>query len=135
MTLVRFNTRPIYNSMLDQILWGQPSNATNCEAAANIFNTDSAFIIEMLVPGYAKEDIRIQLEQQMLKISAEAPKSEIAEDRFMRREFTMNGINRSFSLPRTINTDAIAADFKNGILTITLPRKEEDIVKKQITIS
>ncbi|NTW23486.1 MAG: Hsp20/alpha crystallin family protein [Lentimicrobium sp.] len=110
------------------------SNGT-CEPSVNIYNGESSFVIEMAVPGYAKEEFNISLEQQTLKITAEARQTEVDENKFLRRDFSFNGVNRSFVLPKNIDTESINADFRDGILRITLPRKQETIVKKEISIS
>lgn len=135
MTLVRFKTQPGYFNFFDHLIANNESSAGNSEPSVNIYNQENAFMIEMAVPGYAKEDFSISLEQQTLKISAEAKQNEISDDKYLRREFSLNGINRNFTLPKNIDTEKISADFKDGMLRITLPRKEETIVKKEISIS
>ncbi|PKP00702.1 MAG: hypothetical protein CVU14_07160 [Bacteroidetes bacterium HGW-Bacteroidetes-9] len=135
MTLVRFNTQPTFSNVLDQLFYNPEQKKGNCAPSVNIYNQESSFVIELAVPGYAKEDFNISLEQQTLKISAEAKENEITDDKFLRREFTLSGVNRSFALPKNIDIENISADFSNGILKVTLPRKQETIVKKEISIS
>jgi HSP20 family protein len=135
MTLVRFKTQPAYFNVFDHLIANQERSGGNCTPSVNIYNQENAFVIEMAVPGYAKEDFSISLEQQNLKINAEPKQSEISDDRYLRREFSLDGINRNFTLPKSIDTEKISADFRDGMLRITLPRKEETIVKKEISIS
>lgn len=135
MTLVRFNTQPTFSNVLDQLFFNPEQKNGNCAPSVNIYNQESSFIIEMAVPGIAKEDFNISLEQQTLKIIADAKENEVADDKFLRREFSLSGVNRSFALPKNIDIENISADFSNGILKVTLPRKQETIVKKEISIS
>ncbi len=93
--------------------------------AANIQERTDDFIISIAAPGYSKEDFSIKLEQNILTISTE--KEENAEEnvKFTRKEFGMGPFKRTFTLPRTIDTDRIDATYENGILNVTLPKKEE----------
>jgi HSP20 family protein len=135
MTLVRFNTQPAFSNVLEHMFFNPSRQSGNFEPAVNILNQENAFMIELSVPGYQKEEISINLEQQILRISAEAKQKEVDDDKYLRREFSLNGLNRSFNLPKNIDTEKISADFRDGILKITLPRKQEDVVKKEIAIS
>jgi len=135
MTLVRFNNQPVLSGLLDQMFFTASHQSGNCETPVNIINNENAFILEMAVPGYSKEDISINLEQQLLKISAEAKENPDGDSKYLRREFSLNGLSRSFTLPKNIDTEKISADFRDGILKITLPRKQEDVIKKEISIS
>ncbi|MCB9023641.1 MAG: Hsp20/alpha crystallin family protein [Lentimicrobiaceae bacterium] len=135
MTLVRFNQQPALADVIDQIFYNQNRQVSGCGTPVNIYKTDDSFVIELAVPGYSKEEISINLEQQTLKISAEAKQRDIKDDKFLRREFGFNGINRSFVLPKTIDTETISADFRDGILKINLLIKQETLIKKEISIS
>jgi HSP20 family protein len=135
MTLVRFNNQPALSGLLDQMFFTASRQPGNCETPVNIINNENSFILEMAVPGYSKEEISINLEQQLLKISAEAKETQTDDNKYLRREFSLNGLSRSFTLPKNIDIEKISADFRDGILKITLPRKQEDVFKKEISIS
>jgi len=135
MTLVRFNNQPALSGLLDQMFFTASRQPGNCETPVNIVNNENAFILEMAAPGYSKEEISINLEQQLLKISAETKENQTDDNKYLRREFSLNGLSRSFTLPKNIDTEKISADFRDGILKITLPRKQEDVIKKEISIS
>jgi HSP20 family protein len=135
MTLVSFKTQPANFNVLDQLFFNNARVAGNHEPSVNIYNQENSFMIELAVPGYAKEDFSINLEQNTLKINAEAKQNEVSDDKFLRREFSLNGVNRNFTLPKSIDTEKISADFRDGLLKITLPRKEETVIKKEISIS
>ncbi|MHC1776752.1 MAG: Hsp20/alpha crystallin family protein [Lentimicrobium sp.] len=135
MTLVSFKTQPAGYHLLDQLFFNSGRSNGNSQPSVNIYNQENSFIIELAVPGYAKEDFSIDLEQNTLKIGSKAKKNEVSDDKYLRREFSLNGINRNFTLPKSIDIEKISADFRDGMLKITLPRKEETVIKKEISIS
>ncbi len=95
----------------------------------NVYEDSKAFYVEAELPGYTSEDVNIDVEKHVLHISSE--KAEKKEDRkYILRERDYVKFNRSFSLPEGINEEAIEAEFKNGILTITLPKIPVEQPKK-----
>lgn len=97
--------------------------------AANVMENDKDFVIDLAVPGMNKKDFHIDIENGNLCIKAE--KEERAEEggkNFMRKEFSYSTFSRNFILPETVDPDKIEASYKDGVLKITLPKKEE--VKK-----
>jgi HSP20 family protein len=135
MTMIRFHNHPAMGNVMENFFNNptRPSHAT--VTPANIFENENAFVIELAVPGYSKENFSITLDQQILKISADAKQHQIDDEKFLRKEFGLNGINRSFVLPKTVDTDNISADFSNGILSIRLPLLKDANIKKEIAIS
>ena len=106
--------------------------------AVNIAEDDQEFRIEVAVPGMARKDFRIDLEDDVLTISSEQKENkEDDKGTYMRREFSFNSFKRSFQLPESIDTENIKASSNAGILSIQLPKKEEMVQKapKQIEIS
>ncbi len=104
----------------------------------NIRETKDAYFVDMAVPGLKKNDFHIDLDNQVLSISTEMEENnEQQEENYTRREFGYASFKRSFSLPETINEDAIKAEYTEGVLSIHLPKKEEAIQKpaKRIKIS
>jgi len=94
--------------------------------AVNIYENDEAFSLEFMVPGRSKKDFVINLENEYLTVSAEAKQeNDAASKGYSRKEFTCCAFSRSFTLPDTVKTDKITAAYENGILTITLPKKDE----------
>ncbi|MCF6169614.1 MAG: Hsp20/alpha crystallin family protein [Bacteroidales bacterium] len=95
--------------------------------AVNIIDDKDSFIMELAAPGMKKDDFKINLDNQLLTISSEKKEEkEKQEDNYTRREFTYNSFSRSFTLPKTIVFDKIKADYKDGILVVKLPKKEEE---------
>jgi HSP20 family protein len=105
--------------------------------AVNITEKENAFHLELVAPGKEKKDFDVELEEDILSISTNSD-SETVEDntQFTRREFDYASFNRSFRIPETIDTKNIKANYKNGLLSIVLPKRKEAIPepKKQIEI-
>jgi len=105
--------------------------------AANIIDNEKDFTIELAVPGMAKDDFSLNLEDDILTISVERKEEEVKEDRnFTRREFRYDEFSRSFSLPDIVDQEKIKADYQNGVLSVMLPKSAEAKVKgREIKIS
>lgn len=105
--------------------------------AVNIKEDGKQFDIEFAAPGFTKNDFKIDVDQNVLTVSAEK-KEEKNEDnkRFTRREFSYNTFSRSFTLPQTVNADKIDAKYTDGLLHLQIPKKEEAkaVQKKQIKV-
>jgi HSP20 family protein len=102
----------------------------------NIKETADDFIVEMAVPGLKKSDFRLDLDNQVLSISTETKEEkEHKEENYTRREFGYSSFKRTFTLPESVNDEKINANYKDGILSILLPKKEEAKQKPARTIS
>jgi HSP20 family protein len=96
----------------------------------NIRETDQSFEVELSAPGKAKEDFNIELDNDLLTISSEfKTENTVEEGKFTRREFSHSSFRRSFTLPETVKEDDIKASYENGILKISLPKREEALPK------
>ncbi len=94
--------------------------------AVNILETDEHFKIEVAAPGMNKEDFKIQVDNDLLTISAERKDEKSEKDaRYTRQEFNFVSFSRSFTMPEIVDAEKIAASYQNGVMTITLPKKEE----------
>lgn len=105
--------------------------------SVNIAESKDEFRIEVAAPGLEKNDFKINLDNNVLTISSEKEeKKEKKDEQYMRREFCYSSFHRSFSLPATVEADKIHASHHNGVLNITIPKREEAKVKpaKQIEI-
>ena len=105
--------------------------------SVNIVEGKNDFRIEVAAPGLQKDDFKINLDNNVLTISSEKEeKQEEKDERYMRREFSYTSFRRSFSLPQTVEADKISANHSNGVLSISIPKKEEAKIKpaKQIEI-
>lgn len=106
--------------------------------AVNIVEGNDEFVIEVAAPGLDKKDFKIDIENNQLTISSEKEdKSEDKDERMIRKEFRYSTFCRSFTLPETVENDKIKAKHKDGILYVTIPKKEVAKIKpaRQIEIS
>ena len=93
--------------------------------AVNVKETDKAYEINLAAPGLEKTDFKIDLNGNMITISAEKEKTEEEkEDGFTRKEYNFNSFSRSFTLPEDTMADKIDANYVNGELKLMLPKKE-----------
>ena len=109
---------------------------TNSLPAVNVKETKKDFKLEISAPGFEKEDFNIEVDKDVLKISAAKQESHEEKDEdevVIRQEFSSSMFSRSFTLPEHVDTEKIEAKEKNGVLTIKLPKMEnakENVVKR-----
>jgi|TARA_R110002020_G_scaffold199778_3_gene401576 HSP20 family protein len=136
----------IFPSIFDGLFTENRLDVPNYEKfsipAVNISEKSANFVIEMAVPGIAKEDITIEVEENSLKVSSKSNDKEFVKDsensdlKFTRKEFNYGKFRRTFTLPETVDTENIDATYNAGILAITLPKMEEKkALKKMVEIS
>ena len=117
---------------------GTDFQRVGCEVpAVNIHDIKDEFFLEMAVPGLKKEDFILHLEHGVLSVSSEKEsKTEETNENITKREFNYSSFKRSFTLPDTVESEKINAEYKNGILKIHLPKRKEAEVQasKQIKI-
>jgi HSP20 family protein len=146
MTLVQRNRSlfpSIWNGFFDDDWFGGNPNiaqAGTSVPAVNIKDTVDNYELEMAAPGMKKDDFHVDLDNNLLTISAEAKSENSDKDKdgnYSRMEFSYSSFSRSFTLPDTVQAEKIAAKYKDGVLRIVLPKKEEAKPKpiKQISIS
>ncbi len=105
--------------------------------AVNVLEDADNFKLQLAAPGLSKEDFHINLENDRLTIEASKENStEETGETYRRREYNYETFKRSFKLPEGVKTSDIGANYDNGVLTVTLPKKEEaKEVTKTIEIS
>lgn len=105
-------------------------------APVNIQKTEHGYALELVAPGFSKEEIKIDLDKNILTISGvQESKEEKEADQFIRKEFRRQSFKRSFTLDESIDAENISARYQDGILSLNLPKKaavKEPV--KQITI-
>ena len=105
--------------------------------AVNITENANDFLVTFAVPGMKKNDFDIHVDGNMLTVSSEKEENkEEKEKKFTRREYNYSSFSRSFTLPEEINVEKIGAVYVDGVLSITLPRKDglKKITAKQIAV-
>jgi HSP20 family protein len=107
--------------------------------AVNISEDENKFCVDIVAPGFKKDDFKVNVEDDMLTISADAKSENTEEDskkQYTRREYSHTSFTRSFRLPENAKDDNISADFNEGILKLTIPKTEEQVkATKEIPIN
>jgi HSP20 family protein len=138
-TITRKSFRPFYMSNLfDDDFFPVLQSRTSSMPAVNIKEDEKKYSLELAVPGMEKKDLKIDINEDVLTISSES-KNETEENRdgYKRKEFSYSSFCRSFYIPENVNRDKIEANYKDGILSVGLPKEEEEKTKitRQISIS
>lgn len=135
------HTFPTWSNWIDEFFNGDLPSVFNSNfnrgitlPKVNIRETNDSYFVDMAVPGMKKENFQIDLDNQVLGISADFNENEENQEEHLRREFGYSSFKRSFSLPETINEDKIKAEYRDGILSIHLPKKDEAKQKPARTI-
>ena len=110
--------------------FGGTENSRSSVPAVNIKENEKDFELELFVPGRAKDDFNIEIDDSVLTISAQIKEeTEDVKENFTRKEFSISSFKRAFTLPETVATDKIEATYEGGILKFNLPKKEEALPK------
>ncbi len=135
---------PAWTSFIDELFNDELSHVKNADfnngissPKVNIKESVDAYTLEMAVPGFKKSDFIIDLENENLSISADIKKEEEqTTDNYTRKEFGYATFKRTFILPDTVEGDKIEANYKDGILSLHIPKREEAKPKpaRKITI-
>ena len=138
---VRTNTFPAFNDLFSDFFEGVVNSDFRRwnNAAINIREDEGSYFLEVAAPGVKKEDFKLNVEDNVLRISAGTEKKEEKQEnngRYTRKEFSFSSFSRSFTLPETINVEAISANYDNGVMYIQLPKREESKPKsREISIA
>ena len=134
MTLVKFNTRPANGfNLLDGFLNELPAFFKDDFGAraqgfipVNVKETKDAYQLEVVAPGFEKNDFNINLEKNILTVSVERKtETENKDEKQIRREYSYHSFKRSFTVDEKVDAEKIEAKYVNGVLTLNLPRKAE----------
>ena len=127
MNNLQFAFRPFLPALFNEVFERQ-SAATELtyKPAANVREDEKSYSLELALPGFSKEEITIKFEEDVLTVTAgHQPKEDEKGPKYTWNEFGYKSkYERSFQLPETLDADNIGAKFDNGILLITLPKKE-----------
>lgn len=143
------NTRvafPTFGNFFDNFLDTEFANfeSVKTPVLVNTVETNDGYKLEIAAPGFEKDQVKISIDGRLLTISGEreseklnegdASTSSTGEVRYTRKEFNFASFKRSFTLPKSVNIENVSADYKNGILTLALPKIEEAKVKGTIEV-
>jgi len=135
MTLVKlananknYGVNPFFNDVFDSLLNDSflGDKLSSRVPAVNIAETENEFHIELAAPGLKKEDFKINLDKNVLSVSAEKKAENVEEGkRYSKKEYSYNSFVRSFTLPETVDYSKIEAAYTDGVLTLSIAKKEE----------
>ncbi|RYY81895.1 MAG: Hsp20/alpha crystallin family protein [Chitinophagaceae bacterium] len=138
MTHTRFNTRPMtgaasFNNLLENFF--APVSSVYSERSVangrtivpvNVRETEAGYALDVVAPGYQKEDFSISLQEKVLTVSAEVKREDSAKtEKFLRHEYKFASFKRSFTIDENIDATAVSAQYVNGVLTLNLPKRAE----------
>jgi len=114
---------------------GEESNLTSWAPAVDIFETEHELVVKADLPAVDPKDLDIRVENNILTIRGEREfDKKVDENNYLRVERAYGSFARSFSLANTVNAEAIKADYQNGVLTLSIPKREE-AKPKQIKVN
>jgi len=133
--IARFETFPGLSALHDQVnrIFSQTvrnqdygSALTAWAPSVDIYETPNELVVKADLPEVEEKDIDVRVENNLLTIRGERKfDKSVAEDNYLRVERAYGAFSRSFSLPNTVNAESIRAEYQNGALTISLPKREE----------
>ena len=130
-----FNTLPARFGGFFGKDWELPTSTTAWNPSVDIFEIDNEVIVKAELPGLNAKDIDVRLENNVLVLKGERHfEKEAKEENYHRIEREYGSFSRSFALPTVVNGDGVSAEYKDGVLKIVLPKKEE-IKPKPIKIA
>jgi HSP20 family protein len=129
-SLTNFFDEPFFN-----VDWNGNKSWLSEVPPVNIVDKGGEFDVELAVPGMKKEDFHITCENGYLTIKAEKEEKKEEKDKnYTRREYNYNSFERSFSLPESVKADQVKAKYENGVLKLSLPKKEEAKAKSKVEV-
>ncbi len=113
----------------------EESNLTAWAPAVDIYETEHELVVKADLPDVDSKDLDIRVENNILTIRGERKfEKNVNQDNYLRVERAYGAFSRSFSLANTVNSEAIKADYQNGVLTLSIPKREE-AKPKQIRVN
>jgi HSP20 family protein len=137
MTLVRFNSAmPELANIMNNIFDRSPLYTEAAgKPAVNIAQNEDQYVLEFAVPGYKKEDFKVEINNHVLTVSAQLNESVDNDNRFTHREFSVKPFSRVFNLNKhQVDESSVEARYENGILTLHIAKREEAKPKPARTI-
>lgn len=126
-----FASRNSQNDLLDRLFNGDSfigKNENTFTPDVNIIEFNDKYQLQMALPGVVKEDVHLNIEENVLTISME--KNKVKEEvQYLKKEFFINGFKRAFNIPDEVNQEIIEATQSNGVLTVVMPKVETAVNK------
>lgn len=126
----------LMNDFMGPDWFGGTDNWNTSVPAVNIKDNEKNFELELAVPGMKKDDFTVEVDNDVLTISSEfKSENEETQENYTRKEFSYSAFKRAFTLPETVDGSKIDAKYEDGILKLTLPKKQEALPKPKRLIS
>jgi HSP20 family protein len=110
-----------------QKIFGEDPWSENATVPVNIMETDDSFEMHIMAPGLKKEDFKVNVDKNVMHVSYDQKEETVEEaEKWLRKEYRLNTFRRSFTLNDRINISGIGAKYNDGVLVITLPKKQAD---------
>ncbi|MGF7026699.1 MULTISPECIES: Hsp20/alpha crystallin family protein [Sphingobacterium] len=143
MALIKFPTKslntdavnPFVNTVFDNLFNDNfiSDRLVSRVPAVNISESEKSFKVEMAAPGLDKSDFKINVDKNLITISAEKKEESVSEEKlYSKKEFNYSSFSRSFTLPETVDYSNIDAAYEGGILILTVGKKEDAIIAKRL---
>lgn len=128
----------VWNNLFENSLFSHPLNGHSefTVPPVNISEAEGNFFVELAVPGLKKDDFKINLDKNVMTISAEKTSQEEQSNvNYSKREFGYQSFSRSFTLPSSANLESVKAGYEDGVLKVTISKKDEAKVDAVRSIS
>jgi len=115
------------NRFFDDELWTGNKGWSPTQVPVNVRETDNSYELEVVAPGLKKENFNVNMHDNMLTVSFEQREEDKQENKdtgYLRHEYRAQSFSRSFSLDDTVAADKITAEYRDGVLHVSLPKKE-----------
>lgn len=138
-TITRWGRVPTFNTLQEQMnklfensFQNQGENAiTGWAPSVDIYETENELVLKADLPGVNEKDIDVRVENNTLTVRGERQfEKTVKEDNYLRVERNYGAFSRTFGLPNTVNTEAVSAEYKSGVLTVQLPKRAESKPKQ-----
>src|SRR6266849_4539714 len=144
-TVTRWDQSRVLTPLQEQVIRLFEDNATRDRSGhadlatwappVDIYETENELVLKADLPDFEEKDIDVRVEDNLVTIRGERKfEKDVNEDNYLRVERTYGPFMRSFSLPNTVSSESIRAEYRNGVLTLTIPKREE-AKPKQIKIN
>jgi HSP20 family protein len=123
MTVLKFKTHPAGRSYNQQAFPAFPTKSSL--PPVNIYSTANGYLLELVAPGFTKEDIVISFDKNLLTIEGKMNvKEEAKNSQMLRNEYQFQSFKRSYNVDEDVDGELISAEYVNGVLRLNLPKKQ-----------
>jgi HSP20 family protein len=138
-TISRSSFKPFFmQNLFDDDFYPVITSRTGSMPAVNIREDEKSYALDLAIPGIDKKDLKIDINEDVLTISSESKvEKEEDKDGYKRKEFSYSSFCRSFYIPENVEKEKIEANYKDGILSVALPKmaEEKNKISREVKIS